>query len=95
MAERAQSIGLTIAGFTDQHHFITGLLTGEIRREFEGAADAQTRRALQTLMHPTLLGMTFQFLVLSKSIEPDVQLAGLRFARDPRRTFGLSAARSS
>ena len=89
VAERAQSSGLTIAGFADQHHFITGLLTGVSGKEFEGAADAQSRRALQTLMHPTLLGMTFQFLVLSKHVAPDVQLAGLRFARNPRAALGL------
>jgi SAM-dependent MidA family methyltransferase len=89
IAERAASRGLTIAGFADQHHFITGLLTGAVGSEFEGAADAQSRRALQTLMHPTLLGMTFQFLVLGKSIEPDAKLAGLRFARDARAGLGL------
>jgi SAM-dependent MidA family methyltransferase len=89
LAEHAQSAGFAVSGFADQHHFITGLLTGKAGREFEGAADAQARRALQTLMHPTMLGMTFQFLVLSKSVADDVQLAGLRFARDARETLGL------
>jgi SAM-dependent MidA family methyltransferase len=90
LAERAETSGLKIAGFTDQHHFITGLLTGRIRSEFEGAADAQTRRALQTLMHPTYLGATFQFLLLSKNVNADVQLSGLRFAREPRAALGIS-----
>lgn len=90
VAERAESAGLSVSGFTDQHHFITGLLTGSIGHEFEGAADAQTRRALQTLMHPTMLGMTFQFLVLAKNAPADAQLSGLRFARDPRVALGIS-----
>ena len=90
LAERAEARGLAIAGFTDQHHFITGLLTGAIGSEFEGAADAKTRRALHTLLHPTLLGMAFQFLVLSKGVTGDAELAGLRFARDARATLGLS-----
>ena len=89
VAERAESCGLTIAGFADQHHFITGLLTGAVGSEFEGNADAQTRRALQTLMHPTFLGMSFQFLVLSKNVNAGAQLSGLRFARDPRAALGL------
>lgn len=89
VAERAEGRGLAIAGFTDQHHFITGLLTGAIGSEFEGAADAKTRRALHTLMHPTLLGRTFQFLALSKDVGRDVELDGLRFARDPGAALGL------
>ena len=89
LAERAASPGLRLAGFTDQHHFITGLLTGAIGRDFESGADAQTTRALHTLMHPTFLGMTFQFLVLSRNVAEDVRLSGLRFARDAKAALGL------
>jgi SAM-dependent MidA family methyltransferase len=81
VAEAARECGLHLHGFADQHHFITGLLAGEIGKEFSGEMDAQTRRALQTLLHPSFLGMTFQFLVLSKAVAPDAELAGLRFAR--------------
>ena len=95
VAKSGECAGLAITGFTDQHHFITGLLTGRIGSEFEGAADAQSRRALQTLMHPTLLGMTFQFLVLSNGVTSGAQLAGLRFAREARAALGLSKPRSS
>ena len=89
LAERAESCGLTISGFADQHHFITGLLAGGIGSEFEGAADPQSRRALHTLLHPSFLGITFQFLVLSKNVDAAVQLAGLRFGRDPRAELGF------
>jgi SAM-dependent MidA family methyltransferase len=89
VAEHALACGLTLAGFADQHYFITGLLTGPAGREFQGGADAQSTRALQTLMHPTFLGTTFQFLLLSKNVDADVQLSGLRFARDPRAALGI------
>ena len=89
VAEQAARCGFALSGFTDQHHFITGLLSGGIGHEFEGAADAQSIRALHTLMHPTFLGMTFQFLVLSREVDADVRLAGLRFAREPRAALGL------
>ena len=89
LAEHAQACGLTTAGFTDQHHFITGLLAGAVGREFEDVADAATKRALHTLMHPTFLGMTFQFLVLGRNADTDVRLSGLRFVRPARAALGL------
>lgn len=83
VAERAEECGLTLAGFTDQHHFITGLLSRRTPQESE-------RRALQTLLHPELLGTTFQFLALSKNAAAE-PLSGFRFARDPRAALGLRA----
>ncbi len=88
LAERAQESGLTIAGFADQHHFLTGLLTDN----FVSSADAKTKRALQTLLHPQHLGMKFQFLCLTKGVDPAAHLAGFRFARDPAATLGLRAS---
>jgi SAM-dependent MidA family methyltransferase len=76
IAERAEESGLTLNGFTDQHHFITGLLARLAPRESE-------RRALQTLLHPELLGTRFQFLSLRKNV-PEHQLSGFRFARAAR-----------
>jgi SAM-dependent MidA family methyltransferase len=77
LAEQAEQHGLAVAGFTDQHHFVTGLLEqcrpGEIHH-----------RALQTLLHPELLGTRFQYLALGKTV-PGQTLSGFRFARDPRR----------
>jgi SAM-dependent MidA family methyltransferase len=81
IAERAEECGLTLTGFTDQHHFITGLLSLRTPEESE-------RRALQTLLHPEFLGTRFQYLALGKNAPQD-QLSGFRFARDPRRTLGL------
>ena len=76
IAEHAGHAGLALIGFTDQHHFVTGLLENFAPRENE-------RRALQTLLHPELLGTRFQYLALGKSV-PDQELSGFRFARDAR-----------
>jgi SAM-dependent MidA family methyltransferase len=81
LVERAEECGLTLTGFTDQHHFITGLLSRWTPGQIE-------RRALQTLLHPELLGTRFQFLALGKDA-PASQLSGFSFARDPRVTLGL------
>ena len=81
VAERAEDCGLNLIGFTDQHHFMTGLLARHTPAESE-------RRALQTLLHPEFLGTRFQYLALSKKLEP-AQLTGFRFARDARQAFGL------
>ena len=79
VAERAEECGLTLADFTDQHHFITGLLAQRTPPESE-------RRSLQTLLHPELLGTRFQFLALGKSLPP-TPLSGFSFARDPRKAL--------
>lgn len=89
LAERAEAQGLSVAGFTDQHHFATGVVTALMPEQFGATADAKTRRALQTLLHPEFLGTTFQFLSLTKNVPPGVQLSGFKFARDPRSTLGL------
>jgi SAM-dependent MidA family methyltransferase len=92
LAEHARACGLQIAGFTDQHHFLTGLLTDDLARELE--RDPKTGRALQTLLHPGFLGMKFQFLVLSRNVASPEGLRGLRFARDAEAWLGLFKAPS-
>jgi SAM-dependent MidA family methyltransferase len=87
VAERAQAHGLTLGGFTDQHHFMTGIVTALMWVDVN--AEATSRRALQTLLHPEFLGTTFQFLALTKGVAPDMPLSGFNFARDPRGALGL------
>jgi SAM-dependent MidA family methyltransferase len=74
VAECAEHSGLTLIGFTDQHHFMTALLARHTPAESE-------RRALQTLLHPEFLGTRFQYLALGKNV-PEARLTGFRFARD-------------
>jgi len=78
LAEAAQSSGATPVGFTDQHHFLTGIIS----KFFPDADfDASEKRALQTLLHPEMLGRNFQALALGKDFHE--KLAGFQFARDP------------
>ena len=84
IAERAAAKGLHIAGFTDQHHFLTGILS-----EFPELCDtAKAKRELQTLLHPEMLGRAFQVLALSKGVDAD-RLCGFKFARDPNAALEL------
>jgi SAM-dependent MidA family methyltransferase len=66
LAEAAESAGMVVAGFTDQHHFLVGLS----RLHFaEGAPpDRSEARAFQTLSHPTMLGRAFKVLCLKKGV---------------------------
>jgi len=103
IARRAEANGLRIAGFTDQHHFLTGIistwpdilqgrasnLTALSRRVLAGA-DRKTKRALQTLLHPGMLGRTFQVLALAKNVDASASpLSGFKFAREARSALGL------
>jgi SAM-dependent MidA family methyltransferase len=89
VASSAEKHGLGVVGFTDQHHFATGVATTLMPELFDANADAGTRRALQTLLHPEFLGTTFQFLALTRNVPPNVRLSGFKFARDPRVALGL------
>jgi SAM-dependent MidA family methyltransferase len=95
VADRALDCGFAVAGFTDQHHFLTGIISELLRDEFEEKTAPATRRALQTLLHPDFLGVSFQYLGLARNIAPEVQLSGFRFARDPRLALGLSPLEKS
>jgi SAM-dependent MidA family methyltransferase len=94
VARRAEANGLRIAGFTDQHHFLTGIISGLGR----GASpeppagdwgqsplpdSPKTRRALQTLLHPEMLGRSFQVLALEKNVHQVAPLTAFQFARNP------------
>jgi SAM-dependent MidA family methyltransferase len=78
LAEAAQSSEARLIGFTDQHHFLTGIIS-----KFFPDADfgASEKRALQTLLHPEMLGRNFQVLAIGKNFHE--KLAGFQFGRDP------------
>jgi SAM-dependent MidA family methyltransferase len=92
--ERAQFSGLRLAGFTDQHHFLTGIIAGLGRGGSPEplAGDCgqsplpdspKTKRELQTLLHPEMLGRAFQVLALTKNLDASaLPLAGFKFARE-------------
>jgi SAM-dependent MidA family methyltransferase len=87
LAERAGQRGLHVAGFADQHHFLTGIVSE--RPELVEQASPKTARGLQTLLHPEMLGRTFQVLALTKDIDTTTKLSGFKFARNARVTLGL------
>ena len=85
IVERAQANGLRVAGFTDQHHFLTGIISrfesGD-RNQSLLVASGKAKRELQTLLHPEMLGRAFQVLALAKDVNVEVPpLAGFEFAR--------------
>jgi SAM-dependent MidA family methyltransferase len=88
LAERAETAGLRLAGFTDQHHFLTGILS--VSPGIAEESSAKTRRALQTLLHPEMLGRSFQVLALARDMEAVPALSGFRFARNARLALGLT-----
>jgi SAM-dependent MidA family methyltransferase len=96
IVHRAETNGLRVAGFTDQHHFLTGIISEFGRGSSpEPPADdwsqsllvdsPKAKRELQTLLHPEMLGRAFQVLALEKNAGFGVtQLAGFKFAREPQ-----------
>ena len=85
IVERAQANGLRVAGFTDQHHFLTGIISqsesGDRGQSFL-ADSRKAKRELQTLLHPEMLGRAFQVLALTKNVGPETNpLSGFKFAR--------------
>jgi SAM-dependent MidA family methyltransferase len=94
IVERAQANGLRVAGFTDQHHFLTGIMS-ELPAGDWGQSplpdSPKAKRELQTLLHPEMLGRAFQVLALSKNVDPAApKLAGFKFARKPGSVLGVS-----
>jgi SAM-dependent MidA family methyltransferase len=93
IARRAEAKGLRVAGFTDQHHFLSGIIS-ELDHGCSGQAftclTSKAKRQLQTLLHPEMLGRAFQVLALAKGISPRApQLAGFKFASRSRSILNL------
>jgi SAM-dependent MidA family methyltransferase len=88
IAQRAEANGLHVAGFADQHHFLSGIISGLDCGDcdhFLMPLSLQAKRELQTLLHPEMLGRAFQVLALTKNVSPNAQqLAGFKFARESR-----------
>src|SRR5262245_62148086 len=89
IVNRAESKGLAVSGFTDQHHFLTGIISTWPDllqdRSVNSVDDLKSKRALQTLLHPEMLGRAFQVLALEKNVSTSAApLAGFKFARERR-----------
>jgi SAM-dependent MidA family methyltransferase len=100
IARRAEANGLRVAGFTDQHHFLTGIVSELARGSPERSrgdwsqsrlpGSPKTKRALQTLLHPEMLGRAFQVLALARNVDASARpLSGFKFAREARSALRL------
>ncbi len=94
LSEAATKASLTLAGYTDQHHFMVGaaesrLLALEKAVEKEGLAPdrAAFLSKYRALMHPGTMGMAFKFLLLTKGLDGPPRLTGLKYASDPWRAL--------
>ena len=85
IAEAAEKNGLRVTGFTDQHHFLTGIISAFP----EIVKGEKSKRALQTLLHPEMLGRSFQVLAIAKDVDLGTRLSGFKFARDASKSLGL------
>jgi SAM-dependent MidA family methyltransferase len=83
LIDEAEKLGLKNAGFTDQHHFITGLGAVVLGDTDDPASPQRLKdmRAFRTLMHPDFLGTLFKALCLAKNVPAAPPLAGFRFSR--------------
>jgi SAM-dependent MidA family methyltransferase len=101
IAERAQANGLRIAGYTDQHHFLTGIISqfgrGDSPEPPTGdwgqpllPDSRKAKRELQTLLHPEMLGRAFQVLTLEKNLGREANpLSGFKFAPESRSSLRI------
>jgi SAM-dependent MidA family methyltransferase len=88
VADWAQSNGMRVAGFTDQHHFLTGLISES--PDLTPESGAKIKRELQTLLHPEMLGRAFQALALAKNVDLNAPpLAGFKFAGEADAALAL------
>jgi SAM-dependent MidA family methyltransferase len=77
LIEEAERSGFALQGLVDQYYFLTGILAED--SDFLEKASAKIRRELQTLLHPEMLGRSFQVLVLARGISSSSKMSGLRF----------------
>jgi SAM-dependent MidA family methyltransferase len=69
--------GLTFSGFTDQHHFLIGVMHDQMEKNDVSISSS----AFKTLIHPELMGTRFKFLVQTKGFSGSFKIKGLKFAK--------------
>ncbi len=89
----AHATGWNLAGYTDQHHFFTGLAPLHFKDATEKLSVPQQRELLmfRTITHPQLMGIQFKAWCLSQG-----SLPGLRgFTHASRSMSGLEASQQT
>lgn len=99
ITEAAGSVGCTLLGFTDQHHFMVGAAENRLRQIEQLAShgsmpDDQQRflREYKSLMHPNTMGLAFKYLLLGKGVSPSEIPSGFKYAKDPAAVLQLRSA---
>lgn len=89
LAEEGRKVGLRKEGLVDQHHFMVkvarndylSFLEAQLKEDPDDPQVLGALRAFRSLMHPEMMGTTFQFLIQSKGIENGGELMGLRYGK--------------
>ena len=95
LAERAESSGLRLSGYCDQHHFLIALGENdllEIERSLQELTPdiLQYIRSFKTLIHPSTLGMAFKMIGFEKNVAAGGSpLVGFSRCADGRKALGL------
>ena len=82
LAAEAGNIGFEILGYSDQHHFLMGTAESWLRSLGDSTTGGHSDlRSLQTLLHPSLMGMQFKAIALGKDFAPEPTLSCFKFQR--------------
>ncbi len=82
LAEQAHATGFQILGYSDQHHFLIGAAEPWLRSLSDSAPGMQQDlRALQTLLHPSLMGMQFKAIAFGKGFPAEPHLSCFKYQR--------------
>jgi SAM-dependent MidA family methyltransferase len=86
LAGLAEEAGLSLAGFTDQHHALTALAARvfpDMPEAKLSAGEEREMRALRQLLHPETMGRAFKFIAFSRGCEE--KPSAFAFAREARK----------
>jgi SAM-dependent MidA family methyltransferase len=85
LVQDAATCGLTLEGYTDQHHFLVGASTA-LLKSLDGAVPTPSTlkilRSLRTLLHPETMGTQFKAILFSKNTPGAKPLSGFQHAGD-------------
>jgi SAM-dependent MidA family methyltransferase len=82
LAAEARTTGFELLGYSDQHHFLVGAAEPWLRSLGDSAPELQKDlRALQTLLHPSTMGMQFKAIAFAKNFPATPQLSCFKYQR--------------
>jgi len=86
LARDANAVGMSLSGFTDQHHFLVGAATN-LLQSMDGKKPSPVMlkklRSLRMLLHPETMGAQFKVILFSKDAPESKQPSGFLHAKDP------------